>query len=135
MFMKRGRNDEVLLVCAVTVRRVVGVLATTQPNGAVFLRGKAQRGQALGFELVGSIAERLKDKEVVRKPVGGVLQTGITEDGGKGGTNLLLAVSTGAPRVTLSTQQLHSERLLRGDDGLWREGGQLWREEKHIRDN
>lgn len=68
MFMKRGRNDEVLLVCAVTVRWVVGVLATTQPNCAVFLREKAERGQALGFEFVGSIAERL-----------------------------LLAVSTGAP--------------------------------------
>ena len=60
--MQRGRYDEVLLVSTVTVRWVVCVLATAQPNRAVFLWDKAQREQAWGFGFVGSVAERLKDK-------------------------------------------------------------------------
>lgn len=36
-------------------------------------------------------------------------------------SNLFLAVSTGAPRVALSSLQLRFERLLGGDDWLWRQ--------------
>lgn len=38
---------------------------------------------------------------------------------------LLLTVATGAPGVTLAPQQLHFERLLGGDDGFRRKGGEL----------
>lgn len=43
---------------------------------------------------------------------------------------LFLAVSTGAPRVTLTTYQFHFKRLFRGDDRLWRMCGEmdLWTE-------
>lgn len=41
------------------------------------------------------------------------------------GFHLILAVSTGAPRVTLPTNELHLERLLEGDNRFWRKRGEL----------
>lgn len=67
--MQWGQHDEVLLVRAIAVRRVVRVLATTQPNRGVFFGDKAQREQARGFGFVGSVAERLKDEDVFREHV------------------------------------------------------------------
>jgi len=42
----------------------------------------------------------------------------------RGRSHLFAAVSTGAPRVTLSSHQLHLEGLLRGHDRSWRERGE-----------
>lgn len=93
--MQWSRFDKVLFVRSVTIRRVVGVFTSTKPNCSVFFRDETKRGKALGFDFVGSVTKRL-----------------------------LLAVSTCAPRITLSTNELHFERLLRRDDGFWRKCGQ-----------
>lgn len=60
---EQGRLDEFLLVSAIAVWWVSGVLAATQPSFGVLLRDEAQRHQALGFSLVGSITERLRQKD------------------------------------------------------------------------
>lgn len=65
---EQGRLDEFLLVSAVAVWWVSGVLAATQPSFGVLLRNEAQRHQALGFSLVGSITERLRQKDGRNKP-------------------------------------------------------------------
>lgn len=116
-----GRHDQVLLVCAVAVRWVVGVLATAQPHSRVLLRDEAQRHQAGGFTFVGSVAERLKRQRCVEGA------NGTRASDGAQVTHLyylLPAVSAGAPRVTLPSNQLHPEGLLGGDDGFWRHCGE-----------
>ena len=65
---EQGSLDEFLLVSAVAVWWVSGVLAATQLS-FVLLRDEALRHQTLGFSLVGSITERLKQKDGRNKPV------------------------------------------------------------------
>ena len=57
-----GGFDKVLFVCAVAVRRVVGVLAAAQPRRGVLLGDEPQGHEALGFCLVRTVTERLRRK-------------------------------------------------------------------------